>query len=112
MDLSKLVVEGFVVAEIRAKLKEMNIAYDNKEQSIALLERLIIEEVESSDKQRLDALRTIQFIRTKAKGHVSGREAELLAQEVIAEHESFTRHFKHICSGLALELQTIAGAFA
>jgi hypothetical protein len=112
MDLAKLVVEGFVITAIRARLEKLGIAYEQKEQSITLLERLINEGVESTTKQPLTGLRTIQLIRTKVKGYASGREVETLVQEVLAEHESFTKHFKHICVTLALELQTIAGTFA
>lgn len=111
MDLAKLLVEGFVISTIRARLKKSGIAYEQKEQSIALLERLI-NSAESTEKQPLTGLRTVQLIRTKVKGHASGREVETLVQEVIAEHEDFTKHFKHVCATLALELQTIAGAFA
>jgi len=112
MDLAKLVVEGFVVTAIRAKLDESGITYEQKEQSIALLERLINAEAESTEKQSLAGLRTVQLIRTKAKGHASGREVEALVHGVLAQHESFTNHFKHVCATLALDLQTIAGALA
>lgn len=111
MDLAKLVVEGFVITAIRAKLEKSGIAYDKKEQSIVLLERLINEGADSAEQQSLTGLRTVQLIRTKAKGHASGREVETLVQEVLAQHESFTMHFKHVCATLAHELQTIAGAF-
>lgn len=112
MDLAKLVVEGFVISAIRVKLEKSGIAYEQKEQSIALLERLINGGAESTEKQPLTGLRTLQLIRTKAKGHASGQEVETLVREVLAEHETFTKHFKHVCAALALELQTIAGAFA
>jgi len=109
MDLAKLVVRAFVITAIRARLKKSGIAYEQKEQSIILLERLINEGAEATEKQPLSGLRTVQLIRSKAKGHASGREVETLVQKVLAEHESFTKHFKHVCATLALELQTIAG---
>lgn len=112
MDLAKLVVEGFEIAAIRARLKKSGIEYDEKEQSIALLERLINESAKATEKQTLTGLRTVQFIRTKVKGHASGREVETLVREVLTKHESFMQHFKHVCTTLAFELQTIAGAFA
>lgn len=112
MDLAKLVVEGFVVAVIRLRLDKLGVAYEQKEQSIALLERLTNKGAESAEKQPLTGLRTIQFIRTKAKGHASGQEVETLVRELLAEHESFTNHFKHVCACVALELRSIAGAFA
>jgi hypothetical protein len=112
MDLSKLVVEGFEIATIRATLDESGIPYEREEQSIALLERLINEGVALTDKQPLTGLRTVQLIRTKGKGHASGREVEALVNEVLAQHESFTKHFRHICAKLVLELQVIAGKLA
>jgi hypothetical protein len=57
MDLAKLVVEGFVVTAIRAKLDESGITYEQKEQSIALLERLINAEAESTEKQSFRSCR-------------------------------------------------------
>ncbi len=104
MDLAKLVIEGFVISVIRERLEKSGVTYDQKEQSIALLERLI--------NQQLAGLRTVQRIRTKAKGHASGREVETLVKQVLAEHGGFTKHFKHVCATVALELQAIAGAFA
>ena len=112
MDLAKLVVEGFETAAIRVRLEKSSIAYEQTEQSIALPERLIHRGAESTERQPLDGLRTVQRIRTKVKGHASGREGEVFVQQVLAEHESFTKHFKHVCVTLAIELQTIAGALA
>jgi hypothetical protein len=112
MDLAKLVVEGFEVTAIRARLKKSGTAYEQKEQSIALLERLINEGAELTEKKQLSGLRTVQLIRSKAKGHASGREVEKLVRKVLTEHESFTKHFNHVCATIALELQTIAGVFA
>ena len=112
MDLAKLVVEGFVITAIRARIEKSGIACEEKEQSIALLERLINQGVDLTERQSLTGLRTVQLIRTKAKGHASGREVDTLVLEVLTEHESFTKHFKHVCATLATELQTIAGLFA
>lgn len=111
MDLAKLVVEGFVITAIREKLDKSNISYEQNKQSIALLERLIGHGSESTEKQLLPGLRTVQLIRTKAKGHASGREVETLVRDVLAQHETFTNHFKHVCTMVAEELQTIARAF-
>lgn len=111
MDLAKLVVEGFVTAAIRAKLDKLGITHGKEEQSIALFERLISHASMSSEKQPLTGLRTVQLIRTKVKGHASGREVEALVADVVAKHETFAKHFKHVCAMLAAELQAIARAF-
>ena len=100
-----------MIKAIRAKLEKLGIAYDKKEQSIALLERLINEGDNSIEQQSLLGLRTVQLVRTKVKGHASGEEVESLVQEVLKQHESFNMHFKYVCRMLAQELQIIAGAF-
>lgn len=111
IDLAKLVVEGFETKPIRKKLDESGILYDvEKDRTIALLEKLL-----NADGQRevkkLTGLRTIQYLRSKVKAHVGGSEAAELAQEALMEHESFTKHFKYVCT-LALEdLVTIEQLF-
>lgn len=110
MDLSKLVVEGFVISVIREKLEKDLIAYEKQEQSIALLERLVNGIAGPNERKTLDGLRTVQRIRT-IKGHASGTEADILVRDILAQHESFTQHFKVVCKTVVLELQTISDAF-
>lgn len=111
MALAKLVVEGFELPEIRARLKAKGIPCATEERSIALLERLISGSDNGEGKISLEALRTIQQIRTKVKGHASGSEVEALVREVISQYETFTHHFQSVCHMCALELQAIARAF-
>ena len=111
LDLAKLVVEGFDTAVIRSRCDETGITYDARDQSIALLERLL-NAGGGSEKQSLSALRAVQLIRTKVKSHAVGEEGEALAHEAIEKHGSFTKHFKDTCEGLSLELQAIGGAFS
>jgi len=111
LNLSKLIVEGFEVGAIRARLTELGVSFDGKEQSIALLERLLYRDF-AGERPKLTALRTVQFVRTKAKGHVSGHEVEALVHDVIAEHGTFANHFTSVCRALAVELQRVAGAFS
>ena len=110
MDLSKLVVEGFVVSFIRATLKLRGTHYEKEEQSLALLERLINSANLEADNSRLTALRTIQEVRTNAKGHATAH-ADKLAHDSIAEHGSFTQHFRSVCPKAVIKLQLIAGLF-
>ena len=110
MDLSKLVVEGFIISVIREKLEKDLIAYEKQEQSIALLERLVNGITEPNERKTLDGLRTVQRIRT-IRGHASGAEADTLVRDILARYESFTQHFKVVCKTVAFELQTISDAF-
>lgn len=109
--LSKLVVEGFETSAIRKKLDDAGIKYEKEDRTIALLERLLTGN-KTSEIKRLAGLRTAQNLRSKAKGHVGGSEAAELAQEALTEHETFAGHFKHVCQGVAEDLETIERLFA
>jgi hypothetical protein len=107
MDLAKLVVEGFETKPIRAKLDTAQVAYEKQDRTIALLEKLMNMGDTSIEGQKLVGLRTVQLLRSKAKGHVGGSEAEQLAQDALMEHETFGNHFRHVCTQVADELETI-----
>jgi hypothetical protein len=106
MDLSKLIAEGFDLKAIRARLSTAGVAYPEKEQSIALLERHL-GRGHASGVVQLPGLRTIQWIRSKAKGHAGSSEAKKIVQEAIATHGSLPEHFKHVCNIVAAELGAI-----
>ncbi len=107
MDLAKLVVEGFETKPIRTKLDTVQIQYQNDDKTIALLEKLLNQDSASDNGQKLIGLRTVQLLRTKAKGHVGGNEAEQLAQNALIEHETFGNHFRSVCTQVADELEII-----
>jgi hypothetical protein len=107
MDLAKLVVEGFETKPIRAKLDTTQVPYEKEDRTIALLVKLMNKSDTSVEAQTLVGLRTVQLLRSKAKGHVGGREAEQLAQDALMEHATFGHHFRHVCTQVADELETI-----
>lgn len=114
MDLTKLVVEGLEVKLVRARLDAARIPYEekDKEKTIALLEMLLGKASASGEARQLDGLRTAQRIRSKVKGHTAGSDADQLAQDALMEHETFTAHFRHICTQVADELETIERLFS
>jgi hypothetical protein len=107
MDLAKLVVEGFETKLIRAKLDMTQIPYQKEDKTIALLEKLLNKGDRSDEPQKLVGLRTVQLLRSKAKGHAGGSEAEQLVQDALIEHETFSNHFLHVCAQVADELEAI-----
>lgn len=107
MDLAKLVVEGFETKSIRAKLDALKVPYNKEDRTIALLEKLLNKDDRSGEVQKLVGLRTVQLLRSKAKGHAGGCEAEQLAQDALMEHETFSNHFRHVCTQVADDLETI-----
>jgi len=107
MDLAKLVVEGFETKLIRVKLNTAQVPYKKDDGTIALLEKLLNKGDTSGEGRKLIGLRTVQLLRSKAKGHVGGSEAEHLAQDALMEHETFGNHFRYVCTQIADELETI-----
>ena len=110
MDLSKLIVEGFDVKAMRAKLVETNLVFETNEGSLVLVERLLADKFSNS--QRLEGLRTVQLIRSKVKGHSGNREATELAHNALKQHETFAAHFDHVCKMVADELNRIERLFS
>jgi len=109
MDLAKLVVEGFETKAIRERLDQSKVPYTQNDKTIALLEKLLNKDGKSAD--RLTGLRLVQHLRSKAKGHVGGSDADDLAQSALTEHEIFANHFKYICQLVAIDLETIEKLF-
>lgn len=105
MDLAKLVIEGFETGAIRAKLDAAQVTYDKeKDQTLTLLEKLLNK---AGVARAVQNLRTVQRLRSKAKGHAGGSVAQQLAQDALMEHETFANHFQHMCAQVADELETI-----
>lgn len=105
MDLAKLVIEGFETKAIRARLDAAQIPYSNEDKTIALIEKLLNKAGVAGEAQKLVGLRTVQSLRSKAKGHAGGSEAQQLAQDALMEHETFANHFQHLCALVADELE-------
>ena len=112
MDLSKLIVEGFDVQFIRAKLAEAKLAFEKDDKSLALIEKLLTGHSKSTDAQRLEGLRTAQLIRSQVKGHSGSSQAVQLAQDALKQHETFAAHFEHVCKMVGDELNRIEHFFS
>lgn len=108
MDLSQLVIEGFRIKPIRKAMDAAGVTYKANSQSIILLENLRSHNLGDDDKSsRLSALRSIQHIRSKVKGHSGSSEADSLAKSALREHGSYGSHFSAICTELDNELAII-----
>ena len=105
-NLSKLIIEGFDDKAICKKLEAVNIVFEEKEQSLALIERLL------DDARRLDGLRTVQLIRSKVDAHSRGSVAADLANKALQEHETYSAHFENVCKTVTDELNLIEQAFS
>ena len=107
MELSKLIAEGFRVKPIRKALDDAGITYNEKYQSIKLLELLC--EVHTPE---LSALKEMQMIRTKFKGHSGASAADEISKKIIKEHGGYPQHFNAVCDRLLVELDIIEFQFS
>ena len=105
-DLSKLIIEGFQVKAIRKRLEAMNIVFEEKEQSLALMEKLL------DDERKLDGLKMVQLIRSKIDAHSRGSTATDLANKALQEHGTYSAHFDNVCRVITDELKLIEQAFS
>lgn len=59
----------------------------------------------------LSGLREAQLIRSKIKGHASGRDAAQIAKAAISDHGSYKEHFTQLCARIVAELEAIEQQF-
>lgn len=111
MDLAKLVVEGFEAKVLRKRLEGLSVEFDAKDQTIALLEKLLNFDRYESEPASLAGMREAQRIRSKVKGHVAGSEANQIAKAAISDHGSYKEHFTNLCSRIAAELEAVGFHF-
>ena len=111
LDVSKLVVEGFHVGAIRAKLDEMSITFDKDERSVALMEKALPGVAVLDDSGRLRGLRDVQEIRSKVASHSGGRAATDLANAALERYGTYSAHFEAVCRSVMCELSAIEQAF-
>lgn len=107
LDLSQLINEGFEAKAVRKMLDAQAVSHAPDDKPLALLEKLITNATGAEEPVSLSALRHVQQIRSKVKGHAGTTEGKKLADEAITQHGSFTKHFEHACQLASAELETI-----
>ena len=112
LDLSKLVTEGFVTKTLRGRLREMDIEFPKDDESLALLERVLIGRGALAEGSKLDGLRTVQAIRSQITSHSSGSRAAKLEKNALEEHGGYTAHFNSVCRNVIDELNIVEGTFS
>lgn len=106
--LANLVIEGFQIRPIRARLKETNIAFGEGDKSLALLEKFLIGHDKLDDGQKLEGLRIVQRIRNiGSSAHPRDRTASDLANDALKGHCTFASHFESVCRTVKSELELI-----
>ena len=111
-DLSKLIIEGFVVSDIRTRLEESGITFEGQEKSLKLIERFLVGHEALADGERLVGLREVQDVRSKVDSHRRGGAARDLPNDALRKFGSFSAHFESVCERVVQELTMIEKAFS
>ena len=111
-DLATLIIEGFVVSEIRSRLEGSGIAFEAQERSLKLIERFLVGHEAVADRERLVGLRTVQDVRSQVGSHRRGGVARDLANDALMEHGGYTTHFESVCEIVVQELEMIERTFS
>lgn len=113
LNLDQLVVEGFETKWLRTTAQSLGRAPDISFGSLKLVEEcLIAMGFEEGDARRVVApLRDAHNVRSKVKGHASGKDGTALKKEVLKEHGSFKEHFRNLCQRCDESIRAITEAF-
>lgn len=110
MDLSHLIIEGFVHKAIKEELNTMGVTFKT-EGSLVLLEKLLVAKCLLPQDKKLEGLKTTSFIRSKVKAHAGSTQAKEFVTDALLSHGSYADHFRYVCCTIAKELQLIEQAF-
>lgn len=107
--LHKLLVEGFVTSELRARAKNLGSKIDPNWKSIKLIEEILHNLRLDEDQVREIAkpLLELNFLRVKICGHVSGKEAKQIKADVLKQYKTYPCHFRHICTQCDKSVRTL-----
>jgi hypothetical protein len=97
--LDKLLIEGFVIDNLRARAVSLGRAIDSRWKSLKLLEEVLIGLGSDEDQIReiVDPLRELNSLRSKISGHASGKEAERIKRDLLKKHKTYASHFRTLC---------------
>ena len=113
LNLDQLLVEGFEEKWLRKKAEELGCAPEQKYRSLKLLEECLAGLGFEEDHARsiVAPFRKVHDLRTRLKGHISGKTAQKLKKEAFAEHGSYLNHYKNLVAECDEAMETLVEAF-
>lgn len=107
--LDKLVVEGFVTDDLRARVTNFGRTIDRQWKSLKLLEEVLrgLSSDEDQVREIVGPLRDLNFLRSKISGHVSGKEAKQIKAEILKNHKTYPNHFRNLCMQCDRAIRTL-----
>ena len=113
LNLDQLLVEAFEEKWLRGKAKELGRAPEQRDRSLKLFEECLIGLNFEEDHARsiVSPLREVHDLRTKLKGHASGKTARELKKKAFEEHGSYLKHYKNLAARCDEAILTLTEAF-
>jgi hypothetical protein len=111
--LDQLLVEGFETTWLRKTAIELGTNPPANYQSLKLIEECLmaIGFEEAHARNITVPMHQLHFLRSKLKGHAQGDDASAIRKEAIAQHGSYGKHFRVLCSECDERIRTIAEQF-
>ena len=113
LQLDQLVIEGFEGKWLKNKAQELGRDPDPQFGSLKLAEECLtaLGFAEDDAKKAVAPLRTVHDLRSKLKGHASGKDALTIKQKALTDHGSYNKHFHSLCEGCDKAIRIISEAF-
>lgn len=113
LNLDQLLVEGFETSWLRKKAVALGRVPDPSFGSLKLVEECLIALGFEDDnaKHIVEPFQILHKIRTKSKGHSSGKEAEAIRKDLLKEFGTYRKHFESLCKGCDENLELLIEAF-
>jgi hypothetical protein len=113
LNLDQLVVEGFETKSLRSKAQSLGRTPEANFASLKLLEECLLGlGFAEEDASKIAApLREVHDLRSKVKGHASGKDGAAIKKQILRDHGSYKDHFRSICQRCDESVRSIAEAF-
>ena len=107
-ELSKLIIEGFVIDQLLVFADTCGIKVRHKRDRLLIIEQILVSQGNLNGGQHLEGLRKVKEIRDKGGlMHATMNEGIRLANEALKVYGTYTAHFESVCRSVLSELEAI-----
>lgn len=112
LHLDQFVVEGFEEKWVRKQAEALGRKPEEKWRSLKLVEECLVGLGFDSEgaKNTMSSLQEAHSLRSKLKGHASGKEGQAIRQKIIKTYRSSKAHFRDLCGRIDAALTSIEEA--
>ena len=106
--LHKLLIEGLVVTDLRARLTKLGVTADPEWKSIKLIEQILTLLLnEDQAKEIVGPFQELNYVRSKISGHATGEEAKTIKSNIIRTYKTFSSHFRNLSTRCDKSIRTL-----